>query len=116
MVTVLLIAFSVFIFRKSYISLETHSTRFHLILLVFVASILILILSPNLLSLFLGWDGLGLRSFLLVIFFYNSKSLNAAILTVLTNRLGDAFLLRALLLLVFRHSSNLIIIKTEINS
>jgi NADH-ubiquinone oxidoreductase chain 5 len=52
-----------------------------------------LIFSPNLLRLILGWDGLGVTSYLLVRFYRSEKSFNARILTVLTNRLGDVAIL-----------------------
>ena len=98
------IALAVFTFRQSYMLGEGHYMRFHLLLGRFVASMYILILRPGLVSLFLGWDGLGLSSFLLVIYYRRGKSFNARLLTVITNRLGDAFILTALVL-GLRHSS-----------
>ena len=98
--SVLLISFSVFTFRKSYILLDINFIRFHLILWLFVVSIILLIFSPGFFSLMLGWDGLGLRSFLLVIYYKNYKSINAGILTFITNRLGDGFMLTGMVLVI----------------
>jgi len=52
-----------------------------------------MILSPNIIRILLGWDGLGLVSYALVIYYQNVKSANAGILTVLSNRLGDVAIL-----------------------
>jgi len=60
----------------------------------------LLIFSPNLISLLLGWDGLGVTSYLLVIFYQRNKSYNAGIITALTNRLGDVGLLICLALII----------------
>lgn len=68
-------------------------SRFCLLVLSFVVSIGILILSPRLVSLLLGWDGLGVTSYLLVCYYSREKRFNARILTVLTNRLGDVAIL-----------------------
>jgi len=67
--------------------------RFLLLLIFFILSILFYIISPNIISIFLGWDGLGLVSYLLVNYYSNRRSLNSGMLTVLRNRLGDVFLL-----------------------
>jgi len=39
----------------------------------------------------MGWDGLGVVSFVLVIFYNNSKSLDSGLITIFTNRVGDCF-------------------------
>lgn len=70
--------------------------RFILLVLIFVLSIILLIISPNLVRILLGWDGLGLVSYCLVIYYQNVKSYNAGILTALRNRVGDVALLIAI--------------------
>jgi len=88
-----LISGRVLIFSTSYMSGEKHFGRFLAIVLLFVRSMFLLVLSPNLISLLLGWDGLGVTSYLLVIFYQRRKSYNAGIITALTNRLGDVGIL-----------------------
>ena len=94
--SVALIAAAVFLFSRSYISGEKFFIRFHLLVFAFVISIWLLILSPNLIRIMLGWDGLGVTSFLLVIYFQRPKSSNAGMLTVLSNRVGDLLLILAI--------------------
>lgn len=60
---------------------------------MFVLSMILLIISPNLIRILLGWDGLGLVSYCLVIYYQNRKSYNAGMLTALSNRIGDVALL-----------------------
>ena len=62
--------------------------RFISLVLMFVVSIMFLIVSPNVISILLGWDGLGLVSYLLVIYYQNVRSYGAGMLTVLSNRIG----------------------------
>nr|YP_009521274.1 NADH dehydrogenase subunit 5 [Perumytilus purpuratus]AXP84510.1 NADH dehydrogenase subunit 5 [Perumytilus purpuratus] len=90
---VLVISGSVIIYSKWYMSSDQFFSRFISLIYLFVGSMVMLIYSANLISLMLGWDGLGLVSFLLVCYYQNSKSLGAAMFTVLTNRLGDIFIL-----------------------
>nr|APT41551.1 NADH dehydrogenase subunit 5 [Trichophoromyia ininii] len=91
---VLFISSLVIFYSKDYMSSDKNINRFIMLVLMFVFSMMLLIISPNLISILLGWDGLGLVSYCLVIYFQNVKSYNAGMLTALSNRLGDvAFLL-----------------------
>nr|ATF28611.1 NADH dehydrogenase subunit 5 [Norvellina sp. EMHAU-15062816] len=69
------------------------SIRFLLLVLLFVFSMFLMIVSPNLMSILLGWDGLGLVSYCLVIYYSSLKSYLAGMVTCLINRLGDIGLL-----------------------
>lgn len=91
--TVLLISANVLQFSTVYMKDDKFINRFTVLVLLFVISINILIFFPHLIMLLLGWDGLGLVSFILVIYYQNPKSLAAGIITALTNRIGDVILL-----------------------
>jgi len=80
------------IFCADYLSVSRDYIRFVLILLSFVISMVVLILHSSLFILFLGWDGLGVTSYVLVQYYLNWSSLNGAMTTLLTNRLGDVCL------------------------
>jgi len=92
-IIVLFISRNVLKFSKEYIKNDLNNLRFTYLVLIFVISINILIYIPNILCLLIGWDGLGITSFILIIYYNNPRSLRAGILTIITNRLGDVFLL-----------------------
>lgn len=91
--TVLFISANVIHFSNYYIQDETFIKRFTHLVLIFIFSINLLIFIPHLIILLLGWDGLGITSFILVIYYQNPKSLAAGIITALTNRIGDVIIL-----------------------
>lgn len=91
--TVIVIGGRVLIYTRWYISDELYYKRFVSLVLLFILSIVLMILIPNLIGILIGWDGLGLTSFLLVCYYCNRKSLAARLLTALTNRIGDVLIL-----------------------
>nr|WEY03887.1 NADH dehydrogenase subunit 5 [Sweltsa sp.] len=93
---VLFISSLVIYYSDEYMGGDININRFIGLVLMFVLSMMFLIISPNLISILLGWDGLGLVSYLLVIYYQNVKSYNAGMLTALSNRIGDVALLLAI--------------------
>nr|YP_010463416.1 NADH dehydrogenase subunit 5 [Peltoperlopsis sagittata]UUK29392.1 NADH dehydrogenase subunit 5 [Peltoperlopsis sagittata] len=93
---VLFISSLVIFYSQEYMAGDLDINRFIILVLMFVLSMMFLIISPNLISILLGWDGLGLVSYLLVIYYQNVKSYNAGMLTALSNRIGDVALLMAI--------------------
>nr|YP_011017950.1 NADH dehydrogenase subunit 5 [Anidiocerus bimaculatus]WQF69862.1 NADH dehydrogenase subunit 5 [Anidiocerus bimaculatus] len=91
---VLFISSMVIFYSMQYMGWMTYSSmRFLFLVLLFVLSMFLMIISPNLISILLGWDGLGLVSYCLVIYYSTMKSYLAGMITCLTNRLGDVGLL-----------------------
>ena len=95
---VLFISSNVLQFSKFYMLDDQFINRFTILVILFVLSMRFLIFIPNLIILLLGWDGLGITSFILVIYYQNPKSLAAGIITALTNRIGDVIILMAIAL------------------
>nr|WGL39516.1 NADH dehydrogenase subunit 5 [Limbodessus compactus] len=93
---VLFISSMVIFYSNDYMSGDSDINRFIILVLMFVLSMMLLIISPNLISILLGWDGLGLVSYCLVIYYQNVKSYNAGMITALMNRIGDVMLLIAI--------------------
>nr|QOL00966.1 NADH dehydrogenase subunit 5 [Filchnerella sunanensis] len=90
---VMYISSLVIYYSEDYMSGESNMNRFIIIVLMFILSMGFLIISPNLISILLGWDGLGLVSYCLVIYYQNVKSYSAGMLTALSNRIGDVAIL-----------------------
>nr|AYU71327.1 NADH dehydrogenase subunit 5 [Scirtes sp. 2 ACP-2013] len=90
---VMFISCMVILYSEDYMSGDLNMNRFIYLVMMFVFSMIFLIISPNLVSILLGWDGLGLVSYCLVIYYQNVKSYNAGMITALSNRVGDVALL-----------------------
>jgi len=95
---VLFISGNVIMFSTLYMKEDKFIDRFTILVLLFVLSINLLIYIPNLIALLLGWDGLGIVSFILVIYYQNAKSLAAGVITIITNRIGDVIILLSITL------------------
>nr|CDL72561.1 NADH dehydrogenase subunit 5 [Cherax destructor] len=96
---VLFISSMVMYYSGDYMDGDKGYNRFMYMVFAFVFSMGALIISPNLISILLGWDGLGLISYVLVIYYQNEKSANAGMLTILSNRIGDVGILLSISLL-----------------
>nr|AQU13065.1 NADH dehydrogenase subunit 5 [Plakobranchus cf. ocellatus HW-2015] len=97
---VTIISGSVFSFSYSYMSEDPFQSRFLWILLAFVASMNFLIFSGSIFFLFIGWDGLGITSFALIIYYQSQESLSAGFQTLMINRIGDALIVLSTFLFV----------------
>nr|YP_009262399.1 NADH dehydrogenase subunit 5 [Gramastacus insolitus]ANI86975.1 NADH dehydrogenase subunit 5 [Gramastacus insolitus] len=96
---VLFISSMVMYYSGDYMSGDGNYNRFMYLVFAFVFSMGAMIISPNLISILLGWDGLGLISYILVVYYQNEKSANAGMLTVLSNRVGDVGILLSIALM-----------------
>nr|YP_006460289.1 NADH dehydrogenase subunit 5 [Ochlodes venata]ADI75324.1 NADH dehydrogenase subunit 5 [Ochlodes venata] len=79
--------------KKSYMNSKKNLNRFIILVLLFVFPKILLIISPKIMKIFLGWKGLGKVPYGLVIYYQNLKSYNAGMLTALSNRIGDVMIL-----------------------
>lgn len=94
--TVTTIYLRVIIFSSAYIDGDPREWYFTMIVLAFAISMAFLVLVPKLAFALIGWDLLGLTSYLLVVYYSRATSLGAGMLTAITNRLGDGFLILAI--------------------
>ncbi|MBP9050319.1 MAG: NADH-quinone oxidoreductase subunit L [Alphaproteobacteria bacterium] len=80
----------VHVYSVGYMSHDDSKARFMAYLSLFTFAMLMLVTSDNLLQLFFGWEGVGLASYLLIGFWYQKPSANAAsVKAFLVNRVGD---------------------------
>jgi NADH-quinone oxidoreductase subunit L len=80
----------VHIYSIGYMSHDPHQPRFFAYLSLFTFAMLMLVTADNLLQMFFGWEGVGLASYLLIGFWYQKPSANAAaIKAFIVNRVGD---------------------------
>ena len=96
----------VHIYSTQYMAGDPHLPRFMSYLSFFTFFMLILVTADNLLQLFIGWEGVGLCSYLLINFFYTRIQANkSAIKAMVVNRVGDAALAIAMFILFYTFKS-----------
>lgn len=84
------ISLLVHVYSTSYMSHDMHQPRFMSYLSLFTFFMLMLVTADNFLQLFLGWEGVGLCSYLLINFWFTRIQANkAAIKAMVVNRIGD---------------------------
>jgi len=97
LIVVTFISTLVHLYSTEYMEHDPHLTRFMSYLSLFTFFMLILITANNFLQMFVGWEGVGLCSYLLINFWFTRIQANkSAIKAMLVNRVGDFFILLAL--------------------
>jgi len=94
------VSFFVHLFSTSYMNGDPHLPRFMSYLSLFTFFMIVLVTSQNLVQLFIGWEGVGLCSYLLIGFWYTRIQANkAAIKAMILNKVGDIGLLLGMILI-----------------
>lgn len=101
------VGFLIHVYAIEYMVDDASYARFFACMNLFVAAMLVLVLADNLLLLYLGWEGVGLCSYLLIGFWYQDPAnVRAANKAFITTRIGDLALAIALFL-IFTHAGTL---------
>ncbi|AJJ05581.1 NADH dehydrogenase subunit L [Yersinia pseudotuberculosis] len=94
------VGFLIHMYASWYMRGEEGYSRFFAYTNLFIASMVVLVLADNLLLMYLGWEGVGLCSYLLIGFYYKHSANGAAAMKAfIVTRVGDVFLAFALFIL-----------------
>lgn len=102
LIPVLIISSLVHFYSIGYMSHDPHNQRFFSYLSLFTFMMIILVTGDNFLVMFVGWEGVGVCSYLLVSFWFTRIAANQSSLAAfLTNRVGDSFLTLGMFILLW---------------
>ena len=106
LIVVTFISSLVHLYSTEYMEHDPHLPRFMSYLSLFTFFMLVLITANNFLQMFVGWEGVGLMSYLLINFWFTRIQANkAAIKAMLVNKIGDFFILLAIFGIYFVFNS-----------
>jgi NADH-ubiquinone oxidoreductase chain 5 len=93
LIPVLIVSSLVHVYSIGYMGHDPHNQRFFSYLSLFTFMMIILVTANNFLLMFVGWEGVGICSYLLVSFWFTRIAANQSSMSAfLTNRVGDCFL------------------------
>ena len=93
LIPVLIVSSLVHVYSIGYMSHDPHNQRFFSYLSLFTFMMIILVTANNFLLMFVGWEGVGICSYLLVSFWFTRIAANQSSMSAfITNRVGDCFL------------------------
>lgn len=96
---VISIALIVYVYAYNYLASDPHWPRFGFFLLIFTLFMLILVFAANFVVMFVGWEGVGITSYLLINFWYTRLQANkAALKALVVNKIGDVAIMIAMAL------------------
>ena len=102
LIPVLIISCLVHIYSIGYMETDPHNQRFFSYLSLFTFMMVLLVTANNYLLMFIGWEGVGICSYLLVNFWFTRIAANQSSLSaLLTNRVGDFFLTMGMFILIW---------------
>ena len=102
LIPVLIVSSLVHIYSIGYMNQDPHNQRFFSYLSLFTFMMVILVTANNFLLMFVGWEGVGICSYLLVSFWFTRIAANqSSISAFLTNRVGDCFLTIGMFILLW---------------
>ncbi|MGV3070615.1 proton-conducting transporter transmembrane domain-containing protein, partial [Proteus mirabilis] len=87
------VGFLIHMYASWYMRGEEGYSRFFAYTNLFIASMVVLVLADNMMLMYMGWEGVGLCSYLLIGFYYNNPANGAAAMKAfIVTRIGDVFL------------------------
>lgn len=96
---IITISWIVIIYTYDYMINDAHIIRFNLYIVLFIWNMLILITTSNICILFIGWEGVGLSSYLLISYWYTRLETNlGGLIAILMNRIGDMFIILSMIM------------------
>lgn len=115
LIVICTISWLVHLYTISYLTNEPHQARFFANLSLFTFFIVFLVTAANYFQFFVGWEGVGICSYLLIGFWFQRKqAVKSALQALVVNKIGDITLIMAIILIFLVNGTTSILVLSEI--